>query len=165
MDNLDKVILYLEKENSIYEKLLSISKEKKDIIIDGKINELDSIIKMEGNLIMEISKLEDEREKAVNDLAKELGCNREELSISYLCNKVVDKRVANLKKISDSIGNTLEELKEINDLNGKLIEQSLEFINFSINLVADVMEGQKVVYEGKKEANGENNVRLFDAKV
>lgn len=165
MDNLDKVILYLEKENSIYEKLLSISKEKKDIIIDGKINELDSIIKMEGNLIMEISKLEDEREKAVNDLAKELGCNREELSISYLCNKVVDKRVAHLNKISDSIGNTLEELKEINDLNGKLIEQSLEFINFSINLVADVMEGQKVVYEGKKEANGENNVRLFDAKV
>ena len=73
--------------------------------------------------------------------------------------------MAHLKKISDSIGNTLEELKEINDLNGKLIEQSLEFINFSINLVADVMEGQKVVYEGKKEANGENNVRLFDAKV
>jgi len=165
MDNLEKVIHYLEKENDIYERLLSISRQKKDVIIDGKINELDSIIKMEGNLIMEVSKLEDEREKAVDDLAKELGCKREELSISYLCSKVVDERTAHLKKIADTIGDTLKELKEINDLNGKLIEQSLEFINFSINLVADAMEGQKVVYDGKKEANGENNVRLFDAKV
>lgn len=156
MDNLDKVILCLEKENSIYEKLLSISKEKKKVIIDGKIDELDSIIKMEGNLVLEISKLEDEREKTVNDLAKELGCNREELSISYLCGKLENNRAEHLKKIADSIGGTLKELKEINDLNGKLIEQSLEYVNFSINLMADVLEEQQGAFKGKS---------LFDAKV
>ncbi|SHI38555.1 flagellar protein FlgN [Lutispora thermophila] len=155
MDNIDKIILSLEKENNVYKELLSISKKKKDVIIDNKIDELDSIIKMEGNLVLEISKLEDEREKAVDELAKELGCDGKELSISYLCSKLEDRRVVDLKKIADNIGKTLSELKEINDLNGKLIEQSLEYVNFSINLVADIMEEQ-----GSFRGNS-----LFDAKV
>ena len=98
-------------------------------------------------------------------MARELGCSRENLTISYICNEVKDKRCTSLKKVADSIGSTLNKLKEINDLNGELIEQSLEFINFSINLISDSMEGQNVIYEGKPEESKDNNVRLFDAKI
>lgn len=165
MDNLDKIILCLENEKNIYEKLLSLSMEKKDAIIEGKVNELDNFIKLEGNLILEIGKLENERDSAAEDLAKALGCSREDLTISYICNEVKDIRCTQLRQIADSIGSTLSQLKEINDLNGKLIEQSLEYINFSINLISDSLEGQKVVYEGKPEESKDNNVRLFDAKI
>ncbi|MDD4835460.1 MAG: flagellar protein FlgN [Lutispora sp.] len=165
MDNLSKIITILENEKIIYEKLLSLSMEKKNAIIEGKIKELDSFLKLEGNLVLEISKLENERESAADNLAKELGCTREELTISYICDTIKDKRGNQLKDVADSIGQVLGKLKEVNDLNGKLIEQSLEYINFSINLVADSLDGQKVIYEGKTEGNKENNVRLFDAKV
>ncbi|MCQ1528590.1 flagellar protein FlgN [Lutispora saccharofermentans] len=165
MDNLDKIILCLENQKNIYEKLLSLSMEKKDAIIEGKVNELDNFIKLEGNLILEIGKLEDERDSTAEALARELGCSRENLTISYICNEVKDSRCDHLKQVAGSIGNTLNQLKEINDLNGELIEQSLEYINFSINLISDSMEGQNVIYEGKPEESKDNNVRLFDAKI
>lgn len=165
MDNLDKIIQCLENQKNIYEKLLSLSMEKKDAIIEGKVNELDNFIKLEGNLILEIGKLENERDSTAEALARELGCSRENLTISYICNEVKDRRCTSLKKAADSIGSTLNKLKEINDLNGELIEQSLEFINFSINLISDSMEGQNIIYEGKPEGSKDNNVRLFDAKI
>lgn len=165
MDNIAKILHVLEKEKTIYEELLTLSQEKKNVIIAGKIQELDNFLKVEGNIILEISKLEDEREIAAEALAKQLGCSREELTISYVCDTVKDERCSKLREVANSIGETLSRLKEINDQNGKLIEQSLEYINFSMNLMADSIAGQKAVYEGKVEESKENNVRLFDAKV
>lgn len=165
MDNLGEIISCLEKQKSIYEELLSISREKKQVLIDGNVEKLDSMVKREGNLIIEIGDLENKREKAVEALAKELGCSSKELTVSYVCDRVADKRVGKIMSLADSIGNILKELKELNHINGKLIEQSLEYVNFSINLVADVLEGQKAVYEANEEENKGNGVRLFDAKV
>ena len=165
MDNLGEIIACLQKQKSIYEELLSISRKKKQVLIDGKVEQLDNMVKHEGNLIIEIGHLENRREKAVEALAKELGCSSQELTISYVCSKVIDKRVGQVKSLADSIGSILKELKEINDINGKLIEQSLDYINFSINLAADILEGQKAVYEANEEGNGKSSVRLFDAKV
>ena len=165
MDNLGEIISCLEKQKSIYEELLSISRKKKQVLIDGNVEKLDSMVKREGNLIIEIGDLENKREKAVEALAKELGCSSKELTVSYVCDRVADKRVGLIRSLADSIGSILKELKELNDINGKLIEQSLEYVNFSINLVADVLEGQKVVYEANEEENKGNGVRLFDAKV
>lgn len=165
MDNIAKIMHVLEKEKTIYEELLTISREKKEVIVEGKIQELDNFLKVEGNLILEISRLEDERDIEAEALAKKLGCPREELTISYVCNSVKDERCSKLWEIANSIGEILSQLKEINDLNGKLIEQSLEYINFSMNLMADSIAGQKAIYEGKTEGSKENNIRLFDAKV
>ena len=40
MDNMEKIIYALENEEKIYQKLLSLSEEKKKFIIEGKINEI-----------------------------------------------------------------------------------------------------------------------------
>lgn len=164
-DNMERILSALKNEKTIYDKLLSSSIEKKDFIIEGKLKELDRIVQIEGNLILKISKLEDEREAAVDALAKELGFPRENLTVTYICDELKDKRCGPLKEITQSIAGILSQLKEVNDINGKLIKQSLEYIDFSINLITDSLEPHNGVYEAKVHGDKEKKVSLFDAKV
>lgn len=164
-DNLDKILSTLEDEKKLYEKLLSLSLDKKDLIIEGKISELDRIVQMEGNIILEIGKLEDEREAAVEALAKELNLSRENLTVTYICDVVKDNRCSRLREVAESIAEILGQFKEVNDINGKLIKQSLEYINFSINLITDSIEPNNGIYEAKADEDKEKKVSLFDAKV
>lgn len=164
-DNMDRIISTLEDEDKIYKKLLSLSIKKKDHIIEGRISELDQIVQIESSIILEISKLEDEREAAIDALAADHELLRENLTVSYICDEVKDERCSILKEVTQSISDTLSKLKEVNDINGKLIEQSLEYINFSVNLITNSLEPHNGVYEAKTgEDKGEKH-SLFDAKV
>ena len=164
-DNMERIISTLEKENKIYRELLSLSNEKKDYILEGKVKEIDKIVQIESSLIIEISKLEKVREATVQALAEGYGLPQENLTVSYISEKIKDPRSKILAEITDSISKTLVDLKEINDTNGKLLEQSLEYINFSVNLINSSLEPQNGVYEAKTgETTGEKR-SLFDAKV
>ena len=164
-DSLDRILLALEAEETIYEKLFSLSLDKKNLIIEGKVNELDKIVQMEGNMILEISKIEDEREKAVEELAKELKLPRENITVTYICDVLKDNRCAQLREAAESIANILSQFKEANDINGKLIKQSLEYINFSINLITDSIQPHNCTYEANADEDKEKKFSLFDAKV
>ena len=165
MDNMSRIIKTLEDLEKIYENLLSLSEEKKNLIIEGKVKELDKILQIENQLVMKISKLESEREDAITKLAQELNLPKENLTVSYVCNVVKDPRCTMLSKITKRIGNILNKLKEVNEVNGKLIEQSLEYIRFSINLITDSLETHNGVYEAKADEGKDKKASLFDAKV
>jgi len=51
----------LLQESKIYEDILEISKKKTDVIVKGKVSELESITNLEQSLIVKIGKLEETR--------------------------------------------------------------------------------------------------------
>ncbi len=160
-----KILETLEKEESAYKKLLSLSEDKKNFIIEGKVNEIDRILQMESALLSEINRLEIAREQELVKVADNLNLPRESLTMTYICEEIKDPICDSLKEATGRIGDVLFQLKEVNDVNGQLIEQSLEYINFSINLITDSLEPQDGVYEVKVQDDKDKRVRLFDAKV
>ena len=70
-----------------------------------------------------------------------------------------------LREETKSITDTLTKLKEVNDLNGRLIEQSLDYINFSVDLITSSLEPIDGVYEAKEGDNKKEKINLFDAKA
>ena len=67
MANVDKginaVIDILKEEHGYYKDLVELSKSKKNIIIEGKVAELDKMVKLEQNMIFNIGQLEKKREE------------------------------------------------------------------------------------------------------
>jgi len=59
----------LLQESKIYEDILEISKKKTDVIVKGKVSELESITNLEQSLIVKIGKLEETRENIVTEIA------------------------------------------------------------------------------------------------
>lgn len=160
----EQLIMTLEKEYEVYQEALDLAREKRRIIIQGEVKKLDGITKREQSMIITLGKLENIREAVLNNLMVELKVdsieNIEELSSHLEINtrkKVMD--------IRNKLLELLEDIKKENDLNGRLIKQSLEFIDFNKNLI-DSMENKGSTYgSDADERSVKTKTNLFDARV
>lgn len=126
----------LEQENTIYQEILKISEDKTNIIIEGKVSQLENIIKLEQALIIRLGKLEELREDLVSEIAISVDTPVEELKISDIINFAGKEKGEKLEICQGIIKKSIDDLTNVNDLNSKLLKNSLEFIDFSINILS-----------------------------
>ena len=160
----EKLIDILEQEGALYRDILELSRHKTETIVEGKVTTLEQLTGVEHKMVMNAGRLEQQREETVNQLAESLKIKPEQLNFSL----VVEKTEGNIRdrflSYRDEIAVTLKELKEVNDLNSHLIKKSLEYIDFSINLIAG--SSSEVTYNDKKDGKGKDKgASFFDKKV
>ncbi|WP_024832772.1 flagellar protein FlgN [Ruminiclostridium josui] len=154
----------LNKESDIYETFLKLSNNKTDLIVSGNVSELENIVKIEQSLIIKIAKLEDKREKIVESLSTVLGKNPKEITISELTLCIGQEEAAELKECQEKLLNSINSLKAKNELNSKLIKNSLEYIDFSINMMTSVGTVTNS-YGSSGNADEVKKRNLFDVKL
>ncbi len=174
--NLNKVVLALDRllisklidvivhENKLYEEILSIARKKTDIIVEGKIAELQKVTTMEQSLVVQIGKLEISREDYTEKISSELGIGLSDLKISRILEHIEPEQAKLLKSAQVQLNNTIEQLKSLNDLNSKLIKNSLEYINFSMNILTDI-ESNGNNYKSTGQVGEGSKRNFFDVKL
>ncbi|HYE83659.1 MAG TPA: flagellar protein FlgN [Clostridia bacterium] len=163
---INAIIDILKKEHGYYKDMLELSKSKKRIIVEGKVTELDKIVKLEQNMIFDIGQLERKREEEVTRLRAALNFNSAQVTISQLAKELQPELKKELEDIQDKLQETFSELKEVNDINGQLIEQSLEYIDYSINIVSGAgMETGSLYEDIGKNKSKQSKKNIFDTKV
>lgn len=162
--SVEQLIIALNKQYEIYREVLEIEKKKRKIIIDGKIKELDGITGKEQAMILSIAKVENIREAIIKNIIEEL--NVDGISdISDITQYLDSESKEKILSIRDKFAEVLKQVKNENDLNGKLIEQSLEYIEFNKNLLT-TLENQGSTYgSNADERDVKIKSNLFDAKV
>jgi hypothetical protein len=159
-----RLIEVLEQETKIYDDLLKISRDKTDIIVEGKVSELENIVKLEQSYILSMSKLENVREALVEKLSSTLGLDASEMTISTLTNYANDECVKKLKTCQMTMSTLLNDLKDINSTNSKLIKNSLEYIDFSINILT-AADAANNTYENTGQVKGSKKRSFIDMKL
>lgn len=154
----------LDQENEIYETLSNISDNKTDLIVGGKVVELGEVVKLEQALIIKISKLEDKREKLVDKLCAVLGKRPEEMTISSLVLQLGQNESDMLKACQDKMFKCINRLKHVNELNSKLIKNSLEYIDFSVNMMTSI-DTMNNSYGSSGHTGDTKKRNLFDVKL
>jgi flagellar biosynthesis/type III secretory pathway chaperone len=134
---INELISVLEQEIGLYEEILKVSKDKTSIIVEGKVNELEEIVKAEHALILRVSKVENQREILINKISKVINRNPDEINLTILIENTNEIHGAKLKEQQQMLGSYMKELGSVNELNSQLIKSSLEYINFSLNLFAN----------------------------
>lgn len=162
-ENIEKLIQILRDESDIYAALLDIAEEKKQIIIENKVKDLERATLKEQALAGSLVKLENTRSKIVEDIMLEEGIQGVN-TISELANKLDPLSRENLNKEKLGLLNSIGELKAVNSLNSELIEQSLRFIDLNLSLIGERDD------DGRYGKNLEDHKvtqkrNLFDAKV
>lgn len=160
----------LKIEAETYRNLLSLSKSKTDVIIMGKVQELEAIVKAEQTIVSSIGKLEAERDKIVDKMVKTKKLEMEmfeengKISLSTIINQMDPKQAENFKLIRKQLEKLINELRCVNDKNSCLINNSLEYIEFSINLFTGAgMAGQRYGSDGILNDEGKRN--LIDVRL
>lgn len=152
----------LKKELDIYQELLKVSNEKTDIVKEDKTSELDQLVRQEEILIAKVVELEKKRIRILKEICVNLRLKEESISISDLSQYVDEKQ--ELLEMKEKITKTLKELKRANELNTKLVENSLEYINFSVNLATGA-DKESITYEQKGQTNTKGHKNIFDIKL
>lgn len=161
----EKIIEILNKEYAYYKDLLELSNKKKVIVVEGKVSELDNIVKVEQNMIFDLGQLEKLREQELQKLCGMLGVDGK-VNVSELNKHISQRSAEKLMELQKNLENTISELQNINNINGQLIQQSLDYIEYSVNMVTSTGPTNSV-YSGSKGSDKglENKKRLFDTKV
>lgn len=165
---IEELISTLDLENSEYEKLLKLSKEKTPIIIEGNIEKLNEIVALEQQHTDKITALENKRIEVVADIATVLNKDVNTLTVRHIIDllKGQDKEQNMLASVHDKLKLTLNDMVVVNDINKQLLEESLELVDFNINFINGLNRMPETANYTKEAYNRSSGIisSRFDAK-
>jgi len=159
-----ELIDVLSKETAVYEDIHKIAQNKTDVIVRGKVSNLDSITKLEQSLVLKIREIEDDREKLLAKLSEQLNIQAGKITVSELTRHLKKGQAEELRHAQQRMVSILNKLRNTNELNSRLIKNSLEYIDFSINLVSAIDSGNNN-YGNSGQVNDSKNRSFLDVKL
>ena len=157
---IEELIMVLGDEEKIYSEIIPIAEKKTQIIVNNDLQSLTGITEEEQELVGKISKLERKRQEVIRNIG--IVMNKKE---SELLNGQ-EKEQEELRRLHDKLKATIEMLAVLNERNQLLIKQSLEMIDFDINLLQSLRTSPGVGQyniASEVEMQGMGN-GMFDAK-
>jgi len=139
---IDELIDVLDKEEKEYQDLILLSREKTPVIVKGDLEKLQRITEAEQFISGKVIKLEKKREEVAKDIAIVLGKDHETLKVADLIGllETQPQEQSRLIEVYDRLKSTLKEMIQTNEMNKGLIKESLEFIDFNLNLLKGIYQ-------------------------
>ncbi|MCC3379477.1 flagellar protein FlgN [Paenibacillus farraposensis] len=164
---LERLIDVLEQLDQKHLILLELAKSKKKIVMENDINSLVQHLKQESRLLKQVEELEEARMEVSYELLRERGIRSQlNLTITELARLVFDPEDKNkLLSVQSRLSHTLSELKEVNAINQKLIEQSLVFIDYSLDLLVGRPNQEMTYMHPDQKSNQLARPGLLDTKA
>ena len=165
---IETLIDVLEQENTEYEELLNLSKDKTSAIVRGDVDKLQAMLGEEQRCIDAINKTEARRVENVKDICNVLNISDKGIKIEDIINILSKqpKEQGRLREVHQKLKLTLDQLMKINDNNKVLLKESMDMIEFELNLAKNsVVAPQTGNYsKGAYEQTQVSGGGSFDAK-
>jgi flagellar biosynthesis/type III secretory pathway chaperone len=154
----------LNEQAEAYEELTIIANRKKEYIIRNEADEIRSVAGRESELIGKSQKLDKKRDLVSNDIAEVLNINAADVQLTLLLDIIKDQPgCAELKQASDRIRIAVEHLKYANENNKMLLENALEYIEYSLNVIRSSTEAVPAAY-GSENQKAPDQIKPLDLK-
>lgn len=160
----NKILDILSQQTALYDELRRIGEEKQEAIISNDIEGLEAITKREQGFVKTIMSLENERMQSLDNYCKEKNIVKAD-TINELMGHFDELERRQFNQSREKLIDVIADLNEVNELNSKLLEQSLDYINLSIGLVSSY--GLEDAGYDKKATDKDIKIdkSLFDARV
>ncbi len=141
---IDELINAMEKQASDFDDLLGLALEKKTAIIENDTKCIENINALESIIVNRIAKFEKTRDSLMRDIAEVLNEPSDTFTIARLMERVEGQVFYDkIKETSYLIKKTANDLREANERNGVLINNSLTYIDYSLNVIRGAFEGDE----------------------
>ncbi len=165
---IEELITVFSQENEIYKELVLLSRDKSRIIIDKELEKLQEFTAREQKHLEKLVNLEKKRLEVMDDIALVLSKKPEDLTVKTIIALLdgQEKEQSVLVKIHDELGRTLKDIQFFNEMNKNLIEQSLDMIEFDLNIYMGMHQAPEVANYTKTATNAAPTLEhgVFDAK-
>ncbi|MCI5934726.1 MAG: flagellar protein FlgN [Lachnospiraceae bacterium] len=165
---MDDLVLVLESEVEQYKKLVALSEAMRDALVISDVSAVEQITADQESVANDLQALEGQRVRIMNDMALVLNRKPEELKVSALEESIghqpqLQERLRNVRM---ELTKTMEELKRRNQSNQALLRQSMELLEFDLNLFRSMRQAPETANYNKSAYNTGDLLgsRGFDAK-
>lgn len=161
--SVSNIVNALEDLVEIHHQLAKISEEKTTLIKEGRIDEFQQLILTERKRILTLEQAETKRQKAVEQWFYGQGRLNEEMTITNMLELITDEQdQTSLATVATQLTEAITSLKRQEQLNQELLEQSMQFVQMSLNMLSPSIN--QMNYGEKKQSN-QRNRSVFDSRA
>lgn len=163
---IQELVTTLQELGAIHQELLELAEQKKDVIVQNLVDQLNSIVNKEAKLLRRVGELEEQRVLHTNRFLAGKGYRPDPgITLTDLVRIVFksEERRA-LLDAQRELTATLEALREANQLNQELIKNSLMFIDYSLNLMVGA-EDEATYQNPLQQQSGYKRASQFDTRA
>lgn len=153
----------LSKYIDTYQKLVSFSNEKREILVAGDIERLNKLISDEAEIILAAGKIENQRRQLIAEWGEAVNWPEKDLTVEFIISKLEPPHAEEAKQKAAQLKQLIDELKELNATNGELLERALQFVNYSLELLSGAESGMTYGVDGYTE--GRKSIKILDQKI
>ena len=133
---MDKIIQNLTNLLRMHKSLLDLATKKTDIIVESNMEELDALIKKEQAHVAAIEQLERQRQQLVTDyLAAKGSAPSLTPTVAELIEAADAPNKAKIQTIREELLTIIDALRAKNELNQKMVFQSLQMVNMTLDMM------------------------------
>ena len=143
-----QLIESVESVSALYAKLIELGNEKKDQIIQNRLNDLTQTLSKESKVLKQLGEAEKARVEAVESFQRSAGLPANPsttlLELTKYITKASDK--AEMDRVRTELIEITKTLKNLNASNQQLLKQSIELVEYSLDLLGGGYE-EEVTYQ------------------
>ncbi len=160
MENLIEV---LNKQYTEYETLLNLSCRKTTVIVEGNLEKLQQITDEEQRVVSVVNHYEAERVEVMKDIANVINKDVETLKLTDLIQMLEPRpqEQKQLTEVHDKLRNVALRMKRVNEQNKELLENSLEMVEFDLNLIQSMRKAPETANYNRNAYNTGSTMGSF----
>ena len=147
-----------------HEALLDLAEQKKQVLVRGPMDTLSSIVTKEMQRFNRVKNLENVRQQLLDESLKRMGIQDSDGSMKEwigLLNDETERQ--SFSQLRGQLRKVLVTLKQVNELNQQLIKQSLEYVNYSMDMYLGGRE-KEYFYQKPVKALNSKRSRFIDSQ-
>ena len=163
--SIENQVQLLEKTYQLHQSLLEISKQKEQLIKDNNIDGMRQVLMGARKHVKAIQELEEKRVIATSGWFRTYAPEAEEQTIQQVIDHLQNnEEKEQLQAIYENFIYVLADLKNQEKLNRELMEQSLQFVELSLDLLKPNHE-KNMNYDKKQVQQNKASQSVFDSKA
>jgi len=144
-----------------YREITRLEKGKQQALVDNKIQDIEVITAQEEKILLEVSRLEEERLHWAEFFGKQIGKKVEEITLVDL-----EASFPSLQTVRKELEAEINNLKELHETNTKLLENAVNLVNFTLQSLTDERQN---TYSNPIEKSGNQQktkkINLIDKSI
>ncbi|WP_058306684.1 flagellar protein FlgN [Gracilibacillus massiliensis] len=160
------IIDHLRKLIELHDSLVHVSKQKTEILKEGNMDHLQELLKNEQKHVQAINQIEQKRLEAVHQWAETNQLDPTTITVSTIIEEHTsgaDQK--DLEEVTLTLAEQLMELRRQEDLNKQLTQQSLQFVQLSLDMMQPSIKNMNYGKTKKQPDTSAPKRSVFDSKA
>jgi len=154
----------LLEQKGVLENLLGMSREERQIIMDGMADKLEDIVRLELRELSKLGAIEKKRAALNKTISAEFGLPEGELTVSAIAERAAPNEREAIVKLQTELTFLIIQHTEMNMENRELIKAHIEYSEAMLELMAETEDPLNNFYggDGKTSSDKKKTTGFFD---